>query len=111
MFQRVEQKIQYKGGVQRFLTPRQRYGTGTIAAIDRVYGSTVVEKIQYRERDTTRRDCPVTVGLISPNDLDLLATGLRRIYPPADCACFNDLLTAIDEADARPWSAAAGLRH
>lgn len=43
----------------------------------------------------------VAVGLLTQNDLDLLGNGFRTAYPVDECAMFDDLLQAIDEADAR----------
>jgi hypothetical protein len=47
----------------------------------------------------------VAVGLLTTRDLDRLGNGFRRCFPVSDDGKFEDLLRAIDEADA------ASLRH
>ncbi len=42
----------------------------------------------------------VAIGLLTARDLDLLGAGFRRAYPIEDNACFEELLKAIDRADA-----------
>jgi hypothetical protein len=43
----------------------------------------------------------VAVGLLSQRDLEALGAGLMRVYPVEDAPCFDDLLKAIDAAEAR----------
>ena len=47
----------------------------------------------------------VAVGLLTNRDLERLGSGFKRCFPVSDDEKFEDLLRAIDEADA-----AAGLR-
>lgn len=47
----------------------------------------------------------VAVGLLTGRDLERLGSGFKRCFPVSDDGKFEDLLRAIDEADA-----AAGLR-
>ena len=47
----------------------------------------------------------VAVGLLTDRDLERLGSGFKRCFPVSDDRKFEDLLRAIDEADA-----AAGLR-
>ncbi|NIJ21753.1 hypothetical protein FHS95_003464 [Sphingomonas naasensis] len=47
----------------------------------------------------------VAVGLLTDRDLERLGSGFKRCFPVSDDGKFEDLLRAIDEADA-----AAGLR-
>jgi hypothetical protein len=47
----------------------------------------------------------VAVGLLTNRDLERLGSGFKRCFPVSDDRKFEDLLRAIDEADA-----AAGLR-
>lgn len=42
----------------------------------------------------------VAVGLLTNRDLDRLGSGFRRCFPVADDSKFEELLRAIDEADA-----------
>lgn len=46
----------------------------------------------------------VAVGLLTSRDLERLGSGFRRCFPVSDDQKFEDLLRAIDKADA-----AAGL--
>jgi len=48
----------------------------------------------------------VAVGLLTTRDLERLGSGFRRCFPVSDDEKFEDLLRAIDEADA-----ASDLRH
>lgn len=43
----------------------------------------------------------VAVGLLTGSDLERLGSGFKRCFPIADDRKFEDLLRAIDEADAR----------
>ena len=43
----------------------------------------------------------VAVGLLTANDLHVLGTGFRRCFPVSEELDFDDLLRAIDEAEAR----------
>ena len=43
----------------------------------------------------------VAVGLLTPRDLDRLGSGFKRCFPVSDDEKFEDLLRAIDEAEAR----------
>jgi hypothetical protein len=43
----------------------------------------------------------VAVGLLTNRDLDRLGSGFKRCFPVSDDQKFDDLLRAIDEADAR----------
>ena len=43
----------------------------------------------------------VAVGLLTPRDLDRLGSGFKRCFPVSDDQKFEDLLRAIDEAEAR----------
>ena len=47
----------------------------------------------------------VAVGLLTDRDLERLGSGFKRCFPVSDDRKFEDLLRAIDEADA-----ASGLR-
>lgn len=47
----------------------------------------------------------VAVGLLTNRDLERLGSGFSRCFPVSDDGKFEDLLRAIDEADA-----ASGLR-
>jgi hypothetical protein len=47
----------------------------------------------------------VAIGLLTGRDLDRLGSGFRRCFPVSDDGKFEDLLRAIDQADA-----AASLR-
>lgn len=47
----------------------------------------------------------VAVGLLTDRDLERLGSGFKRCFPVSDDGKFEDLLRAIDEADA-----AAALR-
>lgn len=47
----------------------------------------------------------VAVGLLTNRDLERLGSGFKRRFPVSDDSKFEDLLRAIDEADA-----AVGLR-
>ncbi|ATY33920.1 hypothetical protein CVN68_19795 [Sphingomonas psychrotolerans] len=42
----------------------------------------------------------VAVGLLTNRDLERLGSGFRRCFPVSDDRKFEDLLRAIDEADA-----------
>jgi hypothetical protein len=42
----------------------------------------------------------VAVGLLTDRDLERLGSGFRRCFPVSDDGKFEDLLRAIDEADA-----------
>lgn len=42
----------------------------------------------------------VAVGLLTTRDLDRLGSGFRRCFPVSDDGQFEDLLRAIDDADA-----------
>ena len=42
----------------------------------------------------------VAVGLLTGRDLERLGSGFRRCFPVTDDGKFEDLLRAIDEADA-----------
>lgn len=42
----------------------------------------------------------VAVGLLTNRDLDRLGSGFRRCFPVADDSKFEELIRAIDEADA-----------
>jgi hypothetical protein len=46
----------------------------------------------------------VAAGRLSQRDVDILGMGLHRLYPVRKAEGFDDLLTAIDQAD----GAAAG---
>jgi hypothetical protein len=48
----------------------------------------------------------VAVGLLTTRDLDRLGSGFKRCFPVSDDGKFEDLLKAIDEAEAR-----SGLRR
>lgn len=41
----------------------------------------------------------VAVGLLTQNDLNLLAGTMARVWPVQDAPCFEELLQAIDEAE------------
>jgi hypothetical protein len=43
----------------------------------------------------------VAVGLLSQRDLEVLGAGFKRVYAVEDVSCFDDLLKAIDAAEAR----------
>ena len=42
----------------------------------------------------------VAVGLLTTRDLERLGSGFRRCFPVSDDQKFEDLLKAIDQADA-----------
>ena len=42
----------------------------------------------------------VAVGLLTDRDLERLGSGFKRCFPVSDDGKFEDLLRAIDEADA-----------
>jgi hypothetical protein len=42
----------------------------------------------------------VAVGLLTQREVELLGHGFSRLWPVDDTPCFQDLLQAIDEADA-----------
>lgn len=42
----------------------------------------------------------VAIGLLTENDLNLLGSGFRRAFRVEDSPIFDDLLAAIDAADA-----------
>nr|WP_184089587.1 hypothetical protein [Sphingomonas xinjiangensis] len=46
------------------------------------------------------QDRIVAVGLLTNRDLERLGSGFRRCFPVSDDQKFEDLLRAIDEADA-----------
>ena len=52
------------------------------------------------------QDRIVAVGLLTTRDLERLGSGFRRCFPVSDDEQFEDLLRAIDAAEA-----ASGLRH
>lgn len=52
------------------------------------------------------QDRIVAVGLLTTRDLERLGSGFRRCFPVSDDQKFEDLLRAIDEADAQ-----TGLRQ
>jgi hypothetical protein len=43
----------------------------------------------------------VAVALLTQNDLDLLGSGFRNAFPIGDHGSFDDLLRAIDAAEAQ----------
>ena len=43
----------------------------------------------------------VAIGLLTQTDLNLLGSGFRRAFRLSEDPCFEDLLAAIDEAEAR----------
>jgi hypothetical protein len=43
----------------------------------------------------------VAVGLLSQRDLEVLGAGFKRVYAVEDVSCFDDLLKAIDAAEAQ----------
>ncbi|MCD2322975.1 hypothetical protein LQ953_02965 [Sphingomonas sp. IC-56] len=47
------------------------------------------------------QDRIVAVGLLTTRDLERLGSGFRRCFPVSDDQKFEDLLRAIDEADAQ----------
>ncbi len=49
--------------------------------------------------DMTNDDRIIAVGLLTQQDLDVLGTGFRRVYPVDKVKCFGDLLRDIDDAD------------
>ena len=42
----------------------------------------------------------VAVGLLTQREVELLGHGFSRLWPVDDTPCFQDLLQAIDDADA-----------
>jgi hypothetical protein len=46
------------------------------------------------------QDNIVAVGLLTDRDLERLGSGFKRCFPVSDDRKFEDLLRAIDEADA-----------
>jgi hypothetical protein len=51
----------------------------------------------------------IAVGLLSQRDLEALGAGFKRAYPVEDVSCFDDLLKAIDAAEAeRPGESEQG---
>ena len=51
----------------------------------------------------------VAVGLLTRRDLDVLGSGFRRAFPLNDSTDFTYLLTQIDQAEGRRFSAPSGL--
>jgi hypothetical protein len=47
----------------------------------------------------------VAIGLLTQNDLNLLGSGFRRAFRVDESPDFDDLLAAIDAADAGSWNA------
>jgi hypothetical protein len=47
------------------------------------------------------QDRIVAVGLLTRHDLNVLGPSFDRVWPVEDAPSFNELLRAIDEADAR----------
>lgn len=47
------------------------------------------------------REPVVAIGLLTARDLDILGSGFRRAFPIDDAAAFDELLKAIDAADAK----------
>ena len=43
----------------------------------------------------------VAIGLLTRRDLSLLGPSFDRVWPVEDAPAFHELLSAIDEADAR----------
>lgn len=43
----------------------------------------------------------VAIGLLTQHDLDMLGTGFRRVFRVDEAPQFEDLLRAIDDADAK----------
>lgn len=41
----------------------------------------------------------VAVGLLTKNDVRLLGPAFDRMWPVREAPCFNELLSAIDDAD------------
>ena len=50
----------------------------------------------------------VAIGLLTERDLDVLGTGFRRAFRVEDTPCFEDLLAAIDAAEAQAEELRAG---
>lgn len=50
----------------------------------------------------------VAIGLLTDRDLERLGSGFKRCFPVSDDAKFEDLLRAIDEADAGARVSAEG---
>ena len=46
------------------------------------------------------KDRIIAVGLLTQRDVDVLGQGFSRLWPVDDTPCFQDLLQAIDNADA-----------
>lgn len=63
-----------------------------------------MENSRHTEPQRARQHQHVVLSLLAPHDLDIVSTGLRRIYPPEECICFEDLLIALDEADEHRWT-------
>jgi hypothetical protein len=53
----------------------------------------------------------VAVGLLTRQDLSVLGPAFDRAWPVEEAPSFNELLRAIDEADALLRSQAARQRH
>lgn len=47
------------------------------------------------------REPVVAIGLLTARDLDILGSGFRRAFPIDDAGAFDELLKAIDAADAK----------
>lgn len=45
----------------------------------------------------------IAVGLLTRTDLDRLGASFSRSYPIAETPLFDELLTAIDEAERKHW--------
>jgi hypothetical protein len=45
----------------------------------------------------------VAIGLLTKDDLQLLGSGLSRVWPIDETPCFAGLLHAIDEAERELW--------
>ncbi len=48
-----------------------------------------------------RSDRIVAVGLLSQRDLEAFGAGFKRVYAVEDVPCFDELLKAIDAAEAQ----------
>lgn len=48
----------------------------------------------------TDRNCIVAVGLLTQSDIDRLGGSFNRMFPVGDASDFQELLDAIDRADA-----------
>jgi hypothetical protein len=73
----------------------------------RLFLTSQLKSEHVAERDKNRRSI-VAVGLLTQRDLDILGSGFRRAIPLTVPGEFDELLSAIDEAERRMGRGIAG---